>query len=82
MELTGYWHGLPKSHNCVLFFSGFISFLLDVDSLANFFFEVYFYFMRMGVLLACMSMYNMCARCPQKPEEGVTPSGTGVPDCH
>lgn len=35
MSLTGYWHGLSKSHNCVLFFPCFISFLSQADSLEN-----------------------------------------------
>lgn len=35
MSLTGYWHGLSKSYNYVLFFPCFVSFLSQGDSLAN-----------------------------------------------
>lgn len=31
-------------------------------------FKIY-YFMCKGILFACMSMYYLCAMCPQKPEE-------------
>lgn len=36
--------------------------------------------MCMCVLPTCMSMQHMCVLCPQRPEEGVGSSGTGVTD--
>ncbi|KAL6031101.1 hypothetical protein STEG23_001915, partial [Scotinomys teguina] len=42
--------------------------------------QVQIYFMHMSVLLACISVHGLCARCLQKSEEGIRSSGTGVRD--
>lgn len=56
--------------------SSFVTFYL-------FFFKkiVYFYFMCIGVLLACMYVHHAYAWCPQWPEEGARSSTSGVDSC-
>lgn len=41
---------------------------------------IYFYFLCIGVLHACISMYHMYAWCPRRPEEGTRSLGTEVKD--
>lgn len=36
--------------------------------------------MCVGILPACMSVYHLCARCSERPEENIRFPGTGVTD--
>jgi hypothetical protein len=40
------------------------------------------YFMCLGVLLACISVYHLCARSPERTEKSIRLPGTGIPESH
>lgn len=42
----------------------------------------FYYFMFVGVLAACMSVHNVCAWYPQRPEESVGSELKTVVSCH
>ena len=47
----------------------------------RFFLVFKFYFIHMDVLPACLSVYHLCAWCPQRPEEDIGSLGFEVVSC-